>query len=101
MMTATPDCSIVIPTIGRDSLRWLLAALEQMPGIDGIQIIVVDDRPKSPSELVLESEHPLVVLRSGGRGPAAARNVGWRAATSRWVAFLDDDVLPHPYWLRW
>ena len=39
---------------------------------------------------------PVVVLRSDGRGPAAARNVGWRAATATWVAFLDDDVeVPH------
>ena len=29
-----------------------------------------------------------------GRGPAAARNVGWRATETAWVAFLDDDVLP-------
>jgi HAD superfamily hydrolase (TIGR01662 family) len=41
---------------------------------------------------------PVRVLRSGGRGPAAARNVGWRAADTEWVAFLDDDVLPGPDW---
>ena len=34
-----------------------------------------------------------LVLRSGGRGPAAARNAGWRAARAPWIAFLDDDVL--------
>ena len=33
-------------------------------------------------------------------GPAAARNVGWRAAADGWVAFLDDDVLPDPDWVR-
>ena len=36
----------------------------------------------------------LQVVRSGGRGPAAARNAGWRATATPWVAFLDDDVLP-------
>jgi glycosyltransferase involved in cell wall biosynthesis len=40
----------------------------------------------------------VVVLRSGGRGPAAARNLGWRAGTAAWVAFLDDDVVPEPDW---
>src|SRR5690606_24122345 len=30
--------------------------------------------------------------RSGGRGPAGARNDGWRACSAPWVAFLDDDV---------
>ena len=39
-----------------------------------------------------------VVLRGPARGPAAARNVGWRAARAEWVAFLDDDVLPPPDW---
>jgi len=34
-----------------------------------------------------------------GRGPAAARNTGWRAARHDWIAFLDDDVLPDPDWL--
>ncbi len=38
------------------------------------------------------------VVAGPARGPAAARNVGWRAARAEWVAFLDDDVLPPPDW---
>ncbi|RVX42100.1 glycosyl transferase family 2 [Nonomuraea polychroma] len=38
------------------------------------------------------------VVRSGGGGPAAARNAGWRAADTPWVVFLDDDVIPEPGW---
>ena len=34
-----------------------------------------------------------------GRGPAAARNAGWRACRADWVAFLDDDVEPAAGWL--
>ncbi|GGL51072.1 glycosyltransferase family 2 protein [Planomonospora parontospora] len=40
----------------------------------------------------------VTVLRSGGRGPAAARNTGWRAASTPWIVFLDDDVIPEPGW---
>jgi histidinol-phosphate phosphatase family protein len=40
-----------------------------------------------------------VVLNSHGGGPAAARNVGWRAADTSWVAFLDDDVVVSEQWL--
>jgi HAD superfamily hydrolase (TIGR01662 family) len=40
------------------------------------------------------------VVLGHGRGPAAARNTGWRAlpADLPWVAFLDDDVLVGPTW---
>jgi histidinol-phosphate phosphatase family protein len=38
------------------------------------------------------------LLATHGRGPAAARNAGWRAARAPWVAFLDDDVVPAPDW---
>src|SRR5690606_38106253 len=33
-------------------------------------------------------------------GPAAARNLGWRAAEAPVIAFTDDDCLPQPGWLR-
>lgn len=63
---------VVIPTAGRPTLGRMLRALEsQQPR--PAEVIVVDDR-----EL--------------GRGPAAARNAGWRRARAEWVAFLDDDV---------
>ena len=41
----------------------------------------------------------MTVRHSGGRGPAAARNVGWRATETDWVAFLDDDVVVSENWL--
>ena len=34
-----------------------------------------------------------------GRGPAAARNAGWRAARASLVAFTDDDTIPEHGWL--
>jgi histidinol-phosphate phosphatase family protein len=39
-----------------------------------------------------------VVIRSGGRGPAAARNTGSRLSDADWVEFLDDDVIPQQGW---
>ncbi|WP_233275915.1 glycosyltransferase family 2 protein [Isoptericola variabilis] len=43
---------------------------------------------------------PLRVVRTGGRGPAAARNAGWRSTSPDvvWVAFLDDDVVLPAAW---
>ena len=86
--------SVVLPTVGRPSLTDVLTDLYRQSGPAPQEVIVVDDRPlvdtadlEPPDGAV-----PVRVLRSGGRGPAAARNAGWRTAATEWVAFLDDDV---------
>jgi histidinol-phosphate phosphatase family protein len=91
-LPATAPFDVVVPTAGRASLA---ALLERLDGAGWQRLIVVDDRRRGPA---LQVPAAAELLRSGGRGPAAARNVGWRAATARWVAFLDDDVLPPQDW---
>ena len=93
------SCDVVIPTVGRPSLARLLQALAPFPG----RVVVVDDRSaRITAALTTHSavKPALIVLRSGGRGPAAARNVGWRASTADWVVFLDDDVVPAEGWMQ-
>ncbi|WP_153398793.1 HAD-IIIA family hydrolase [Ornithinicoccus halotolerans] len=97
---SAPAYTIVVPTVGRPSLHRLLADLAgQQGGRPPAEVVLVDDRPLpgpsagTPSALdVPELPCPVRVLRTGGRGPAAARNAGWRSAGTGWVAFLDDDV---------
>lgn len=92
---------VVVPTVGRASLARCLIALDTSRGPTPDVVLVVDDRRRPEPPLVLPATSvPLKVVTSGGRGPAAARNVGWRAATSAWVAFVDDDVVPGPAWLE-
>ncbi|CAM2845561.1 HAD-IIIA family hydrolase [Saccharomonospora xinjiangensis] len=96
-----PAYSVVIPTTGRDGLITLLRGLAHGEGPQPREVLVIDDRPPSPAGKPLALPDlglPLRVLDSGGRGPAAARNVGWRAADSEWIAFLDDDVLTAREW---
>ncbi|HEX4804648.1 MAG TPA: HAD-IIIA family hydrolase, partial [Conexibacter sp.] len=92
-------CDVVIPTVGRPSLARLLAALAGFPG----RIFVVDDRPAaSPGNFDVHVTYGLPglqLLRTRGRGPAAARNAGWRASEADWIAFLDDDVVPTEGWV--
>ncbi|GGL81849.1 transferase [Streptomyces fumigatiscleroticus] len=99
--------AVVIPTLVRDTLADCLAALTAAHGPRPDEIVLVDDRP-GPDADTDALEHPLsvlgdlrertVVLRGGGRGPAAARNTGWRAVTAPWAVFLDDDVQVGPHW---
>jgi len=58
------------------------------------ELIVVDDSPNSS----LASIDGACVLRSGGRGPYAARNVGWRSTDADIVLFLDVRCRPWPDW---
>jgi len=93
---------VVIPTSGRPSLDVLLASLGAADGPLPERLMIVDDRPGPAVPLTPRVPAALggvtTVVRSGGRGPAAARNAGWRACQAPWVAFLDDDVLPPPGW---
>ncbi|MDR7274323.1 glycosyltransferase family 2 protein [Catenuloplanes atrovinosus] len=64
-----------------------------------VEIVIVDDRADRGAPLPVPAGVTVTVLPGRAAGPAAARNVGWRAARHEWVAFLDDDVIPEPGWL--
>ncbi|WP_082043663.1 HAD-IIIA family hydrolase [Mobilicoccus massiliensis] len=96
--------SVVVPTVGRSGLRRVLDALAHQQATEDERpagVIVVDDRPTPHDPLDLsefEADLPLRIVLGHGRGPAHARNRGWRLTTTPWVAFLDDDVEPAPTW---
>ena len=101
-MSPEVDYTVVIPTVGRPSLSVLLDALTTGAAPAPREVLVVDDRRGAPAPLLDRVPLPLTgklrILSGSGRGPAAARNVGWRAAASPWVVFLDDDVVPVDGW---
>ncbi len=93
-----PLTTVVVPTVGRPSLDTLLEALASGSHPLDVPVVVVDDRPGDGPLVVDTHGLDLTVVRSGGHGPARARNTGWRRARTAWVSFLDDDVLPLPDW---
>ncbi|MDQ4131819.1 MAG: glycosyltransferase, partial [Actinomycetota bacterium] len=108
MSRGGPSFDIVVPTVGRPCLAALLEALALSAaaahGARPGRTFVVDDRPGPPATPLVEGlpsrlPAPVEVLQSGGAGPAAARNLGWRASAAEWIAFLDDDVVLPPDWL--
>lgn len=105
-MTRQLSFDVVVPTVGRPTLRRLLWSLADSTGPVPERVILCDDRPSDPRAL-LEDDHPppaladrITVVRSHGGGPAAARNRGWRTSSARWIAFLDDDVVVPIRWLE-
>ncbi len=100
--------SVVIATLNRPVLldRCLAALSQQTLPPTAYEVVVVDDGPHRATEAVVRrwsgrSPGFEVVYRCSGQahGPAAARNVGWRAGRYPLIAFTDDDCIPEPGWL--
>ena len=109
MSAMAPRVSVVIPTCGRPHLlnRCLDALERQWLDPSAYEIVVVDDGRSDATREQVEQRAQralggpmLRYLRPDGRGPAAARNRGWRAARGDIIAFTDDDTVPDPDWLR-
>ena len=85
--------SVVIPTFNRAHYLGEAIASVQAQGEVVREILVVDDGSTDDTEAVLTAlgEPRVRFLRQENRGPAAARNLGWKSSTRPWVAFLDSD----------
>jgi GT2 family glycosyltransferase len=96
------EATVVVPTRDRlESLQRTLRALAAQRTDRAWEVVVVDDGSDPPVPADLAEAPPATrVLRGGGRGPARARNLGWRAAEGSVVVFTDDDVEPAPDWLE-
>jgi glycosyltransferase involved in cell wall biosynthesis len=97
-----PGLSVVVPTRDRPQpLRAAVASLLAQQPAGWVELIVVDDgsHPETRSYLDgLSASGRLLALRSGGRGAAAARNLGIAAAGAPLVACTDDDCEAPPDW---
>jgi hypothetical protein len=94
----TPErVDVVVPAVRGDLVARLLGAL-------GVTVEGPPPAPLGDVVVVWDSAAPgrsgagARVVRGPQRGPAAARNAGWRTTRTPWIAFLDDDVVPAPDW---
>jgi glycosyltransferase involved in cell wall biosynthesis len=103
------DIAVVMATYNRpELLQHCLACLaKQTLNFDQYQVIVISDGPGDETACLIklvEKEFPALNILYGStdsrQGPAAARNMGWRKAEARLIAFTDDDCLPQPFWLE-
>lgn len=107
----TTKVSVIVPTYKRPKLleRCLEALRKQDLDGDEYEVWIVDDA-MDPATHDLVRQYKKSFLQRGVRlnylpvrgrhGPAIARNLGWRAASSDIIAFTDDDCIPAHEWLR-
>ena len=99
---AAPDVTtaLVVPVHDHAAdLRLLLDRVEEAGELPA-EVVVVDDGSSDPHQVVAAvGGRGRVIRHERPRGPAAARNAGWRTTDAELVAFLDADVLPEPGWL--
>ena len=85
-------CSVIIPTIGRDSLtRAVGSVLDQTLTAAPFEVIVVNDsgRPLPPANWQQSSQ--VRILNTNQRERCVARNSGAAMAQGAYLGFLDDD----------
>jgi glycosyltransferase involved in cell wall biosynthesis len=107
MEAPTPQVSIVIPTCNRrDTLARCLEALRNQTYQD-FEVIIVDDgssddTPQFLQAFCAESVQPCFrwYRNEPQAGANPSRNRGIQAARGEYVAFLDDDAIAAPDWLR-
>lgn len=96
--------SVVIPVYNASTtiVRTINSCLQQH--LPPLEIILVDDSSSDGGMQVVRKEFATQVERgligiieqNANRGPSAARNKGWEAASGDYVAFLDSDDTWHP-----
>jgi glycosyltransferase involved in cell wall biosynthesis len=95
---ASAALSVVIPTRDRpERLAECLAALAASLR-PGDEVVVVDSASVGGGTKEAADAAGAAYLRAPVPGASFARNLGWRAATHRLVAFVDDDVRVSPGW---
>ena len=97
-LASAPDVALVIPV--HDDADGLASTLGVVGA--GRAVVVVDDASTDPGALKAACARPGITLvhRTVRRGPAAARNDGWRASGAPFVAFVDANCEPEPNWLE-
>lgn len=82
------DVTVVVPV--RNAERLLEGCLASLPA--GVREVVVVDGLSRDGSRDVALRHGATLLSDEGRGLPAARTLGARAASTRWVALVDADV---------
>jgi GT2 family glycosyltransferase len=99
-----PQISAIICTYNRDT--YLGAAIDSLLAQElaaDFEVLVVDNGSSDRTREVVEqraADHRLKYIFEPQIGLSVARNTGARVATSEILAYLDDDAVASPHWLK-
>ncbi len=96
--------SVVIPTYNRpQQLENCLKALQALDyPRSQFEVVIVDDGSNvdlSPIVAAFSGDLDVRLLKQANAGPGKARNQGVAKARGEYIAFTDDDCMPHADWL--
>jgi glycosyltransferase involved in cell wall biosynthesis len=95
--------SVTVATRNRPDILFEAIDSVMRQSYQRFELVVVDDSDTDETQERLAGQHDprLRVVRTPSRkGAGAAFNLGLEAAGGDVIAFLDDDNLMHPHWLR-
>jgi Glycosyl transferase family 2 len=101
-LTTGPRVSVIMPTRNRAAFLPAAIASVQAQTYPTWELVVVDDASDDSTPALLSTvDDPRVrSVRVAHGGCCAARNAGLDAASGEIIAYLDDDNLMHPAWLK-
>jgi O-antigen biosynthesis protein len=98
-----PRFSVVVCTYnGSRTIRQCIEGILRLDYPD-YEVIVVNDGSTDPTKAILKEykERGVRVVSTRNMGLSHARNIGLKAATGTYVAYIDDDAWPDPHWLQY
>lgn len=92
--------SVVVPAY--NSAKTIGNAVEALLAQDypkeNLEIILVDDGSDDETGEIVK-KYPVKYLYQKNKGPAVARNLGWKFSSSNIVCFTDSDCVPEKDWI--
>jgi glycosyltransferase involved in cell wall biosynthesis len=101
-LRTNPLVSVVLPTRNRQALLPRAIASVQAQTYPNWELLIVDDASTDDTPGLLASLDAKAVrhYRAHGAGVCAARNVALAQVRGELIAYLDDDNMMHPEWLK-
>ena len=101
-LSESPRISVVLPTRNRATFLPMAVASVRAQSYANWELLIVDDGSddETPERLAAFDDSRIQPLRIPHAGSNAARNAALDRATGDIIAYLDDDNVMHPSWLK-